>query len=69
MQALVKNVQAGLAINNPTVKVGYPGDDSKQSQSARINAALITLQNLNGPGKGCPAASTTLVAQQKALSV
>ena len=68
LQALVKNVQAGMAINNPTVKIGYPTDSSKQSQSARINAALITLQNLNGPGKGCPAVSTTLLAQQKALS-
>ena len=68
LQALVKNVEAGLAVNNPTVEVGYPTDNSKQSQSARINAALITLQNLNGPGKGCPAVSTTLQAQQKALS-
>ena len=68
IQALVKNVQAGVAVNNPSVKVGFPTDDSKQSQSARITAALITLQNLNGPGKGCPASSTTLLAQQKALS-
>ena len=27
----------------------------------------MTLQNLNGPGVGCPAASTTFVAQQKAI--
>jgi len=67
-QALVKNVQAGIAVNNPSVKVSFPTDDSKQSQSARITAALITLQNLNGAGKGCPAASTTLVARQKALA-
>ena len=67
LQALVKNVQAGIAVNNPSVKVAFPTDNSNQSQSARITAALITLQNLNGPGKGCPAASTTLVARQKAL--
>jgi len=69
LQALVKDVQAGFAVNNPSVKVGFPTDDSKQSESARITAALIALQNLNGPGKGCPAASTTLVARQRALSV
>ena len=67
LQALVKNVQAGIAVNNTSVNVAFPTDNSNQSQSARITAALITLQNLNGPGKGCPAASTTLVARQKAL--
>jgi len=65
---LIANVQAGHALNNPTVGVSFPTDNSPQSQSTRITAALITLQNLNGPGKGCPAASTTLVAQQKALA-
>lgn len=55
-------------MNNPTVKVGFPTDNSNQSQSARITAALITLQNLNGPGKGCPAVSTMLLARQKALT-
>ena len=54
-------------LNSPTVKVSFPTDNSNASQSTRITAALITLQNLNGPGKGCPAASTTLLAQQKAL--
>lgn len=68
LDSLVKNVQAGIAVNNPSVKVSFPTDDSNQSKSARINAALITLQNLNGPGKGCPAVSTTLLTQQKALS-
>jgi len=28
---------------------------------------LVTLQNLRGPGQGCPAAATTFVAQQKAI--
>jgi hypothetical protein len=32
-----------------------------------MQAALVTLQNLNGPGVGCPAASTTFLAQQKAI--
>jgi len=69
LSQLVANVQAGHALENPTVGISYPLDDSVQSKSARITAALITLQNLNGPGEGCPAASTTLQAQQKALGV
>ncbi|TFK48753.1 hypothetical protein OE88DRAFT_1713870 [Heliocybe sulcata] len=63
---LQANVNAGKAVNNPTVAVSFPTDSSPASQAARINAALVTLQNLNGPGKGCPAASTTLLSQLKA---
>ncbi|KAI0035225.1 hypothetical protein K488DRAFT_43823 [Vararia minispora EC-137] len=66
-QHLVSDVQAGHAVNNPTVHVSFPTDGSVASQLARINTALVTIQNLNGPGKGCPAVSTTLQAQQKAL--
>jgi len=68
IQQLVANVQAGHAIKNPSIAVAFPLDSSPQSQSARITAALITLQDLNGPGVGCPAISTTLQAQQKALA-
>jgi len=60
------NVAAGHAVNNPSIAVSFPSDNSPASQLARINAALVTLQNLNGPGVGCPAASTTFVAQQQA---
>ena len=67
INALTADVLAGHAVNNPTVAVSFPTDDSTQSQITRINAALVALQNLEGPGKGCPAASTTLLAQQKAL--
>lgn len=66
--SLTKNVQAGQAVNNPSVKVQFPTGNSNADKSARIEAAIITLQNLNGPGKGCPASSTTLVAQQKSLA-
>jgi len=66
-QHLVADVNAGHAVNNPSVEVSFPLDNSVQSQLARVNSALITLQNLFGPGKGCPAASTTLSAQQAAL--
>lgn len=61
-------MQAGFAVKNPTVKVAFPTDNSTASQSARITAALITLQDLNGAGVGCPAVSTTLQAQQKAIA-
>ncbi len=49
------------------MKLSFPTDNSKASQSARLNAAAVTLQNLHGPGKGCPVASTTFSAQQKAI--
>ncbi|EIN12488.1 hypothetical protein PUNSTDRAFT_97244 [Punctularia strigosozonata HHB-11173 SS5] len=61
------NVAAGHAVNNPSIAVSFPSDNSQASQLARINAALVTLQNLNGPGVGCPASSTTFVAQQQAI--
>ncbi|RDB18998.1 hypothetical protein Hypma_014329 [Hypsizygus marmoreus] len=67
IQSLSANVAAGKAINNPSVAVSFPTDDSKASQLTRMQAAIVTLQNLNGPGKGCPAASTTFLAQQKAI--
>ncbi|ETW82142.1 hypothetical protein HETIRDRAFT_409706 [Heterobasidion irregulare TC 32-1] len=67
LQHLTADVNAGHAVNNPSIAVSFPTDNSVPSKLARINTALITLQNLNGPGKGCPAVSTTLQAQQKAL--
>jgi len=67
IQSLSANVAAGHAVNNPTVSLSFPTDDSKASKLARINASIITLQNLRGPGVGCPAASTTFSAQAKAI--
>ncbi|KAJ3747717.1 hypothetical protein DFH05DRAFT_1458009 [Lentinula detonsa] len=61
------NVAAGHAVNNPSIAVSFPSDNSQASQLARIDAALVTLQNLNGAGVGCPASSTTFVAQQAAI--
>jgi hypothetical protein len=49
------------------VSVSFPTGDSKANKSARLNAASVTLQNLNGPGKGCPVISTTFPLQQKAI--
>ncbi|PPQ74267.1 hypothetical protein CVT24_001190 [Panaeolus cyanescens] len=65
--SLNANVDAGHAVNNPSVPVSFPDDNSKASQLTRMQAALVTLQNLNGPGVGCPAASTTFLAQQEAI--
>jgi len=67
IQSLSANVAVGHAVHNPTVQLSFPTDNSKASQLARIEASIITLQNLNGPGQGCPAASTTFVAQQQAI--
>ncbi|KAF9453155.1 hypothetical protein P691DRAFT_802035 [Macrolepiota fuliginosa MF-IS2] len=67
IQSLSQNVAAGHAVNNPSVAVTFPTDDSNASKAARIQAALVTLQNLNGPGVGCPAASTTFSAQLQAV--
>ncbi|KAI0320939.1 hypothetical protein OF83DRAFT_1102055 [Amylostereum chailletii] len=67
IQELNANVAAGHVLNNPTVQLSFPEDDSPASQNARLNAAAVTLQNLNGPGQGCPVASTTFSAQQKAI--
>ncbi|KDQ62046.1 hypothetical protein JAAARDRAFT_189420 [Jaapia argillacea MUCL 33604] len=64
---LQANVAAGEAVNNPSVKISFPVGNDNASQAARIEAALVTIQNLNGPGVGCPAASTTLSAQLKAV--
>ena len=59
-QALSQNVAAGHAVNNPSIAVAFPTGSDNNSQAQRIQAALVTLQNLHGPGKGCPASSTTL---------
>ncbi|KAH8986484.1 hypothetical protein EDB92DRAFT_1801852 [Lactarius akahatsu] len=64
---LTANANAGRAVNNPSVQFSYPLDDSAGSRLARLNAASITLMNLQGPGIGCPIESTTFAAQQQAI--
>ncbi|KAN0082573.1 hypothetical protein V8E55_008368 [Tylopilus felleus] len=66
--ALNRNVVAGFVTTNPTVKLTFPTDNSTASQLARLNAAAVTLQNLEGPGVGCPISSTTFSAQNKAIA-
>ena len=68
INSLRANVAAGQAVNNPTVKIAFPEGTSKEAKLARMHASLVTLQNLNGPGRGCPAASTTFVQQQQAIT-
>ena len=54
-------VAAGSA-GFPGTDLTFPSGDSREAQFSGINAALITLQNLNGSGVGCPAASTNWLA-------
>lgn len=68
IQSLAADIAAGHAVHNPSVSVSFPTDNSKQSQITRIQTSLVALQNLNGSGVGCPAVSTTLSAQLKALT-
>ncbi|KAF8554516.1 hypothetical protein OG21DRAFT_1059005 [Imleria badia] len=65
---LTANIRAGHVVLNPTVLLAFPTDNTTASQNARLNAAAVTIQNLNGPGKGCPMASTNLTAQSKAIN-
>lgn len=58
LQQLNANVRAGHAIHNPGVATPFPTGNSKTDQQLRISTLLSTLQNLNGPGVGCPAVST-----------
>ena len=66
-QNLTQNIRAGHVVLNPTVLLTFPVDNSPASQSARLHAAAVTVQNLNGAGKGCPISSTTFTAQQKSI--
>ncbi|CAK5263237.1 unnamed protein product [Mycena citricolor] len=65
--ALSANVAFGHDVNNTVVPAPFPTDNSIQSQVTRIQTAITTLQNLHGPGVGCPAAATTFLAQIAAL--
>jgi hypothetical protein len=62
------NVAAGHCINNTEVEVpAFPEDNSAASQLTRLHVATVTLQNLFGPGVGCPQAATTFGAQAQAI--
>jgi hypothetical protein len=61
-QALSQDVAAGHAVHNPSVAVSFPTDGLVASQITRLHIAIVTLQNLYGPGQGCPVVSTTFSA-------
>lgn len=69
-QAFIAQMQVFVSAGNAFgAATPFPQDGSVQSQLARLETSLITLQNFNGtPGVGCPASSTTFLAQQKAIS-
>ncbi|KAJ7043663.1 hypothetical protein C8F04DRAFT_1207499 [Mycena alexandri] len=67
IQSLSADVAAGHNVNNPTVLSPFPTDGSTASQITRIQTSITALQNLFGPGVGCPASATTFLAQIAAL--
>ena len=68
LQSLNANVAAGHAINNPGIPISFPTGNSKPEQQARIASLLSTLQNLHGPGVGCPAVSTVYGQLQQQIN-
>ncbi|KAF7299456.1 hypothetical protein MIND_00895500 [Mycena indigotica] len=72
INSLNANVKAGHDIHNPAVPAPFPSDNSIRSQITRLQTQISSLQNLRGPGVGCPAVSTNwndklaqLIARQK----
>ncbi|TBU37634.1 anthranilate phosphoribosyltransferase [Dichomitus squalens] len=66
--SLNANVNAGHMINNPPIAAPFPTGNSKGEQQARIATLLSTLQNLHGPGVGCPAVSTVYGRLQQQIN-
>ncbi|KAJ7833476.1 hypothetical protein B0H13DRAFT_2110929 [Mycena leptocephala] len=55
--SLSANVAAGHDVNNPGIAAPFPTDNSIASQITRVQTSISSLQNLHGPGVGCPAAT------------
>ncbi|KAF2109732.1 hypothetical protein BDV96DRAFT_651702 [Lophiotrema nucula] len=64
ISTLSADVAAGSAYGTP---VTWSTDDSTDGQRARLQAAIVVLENLTGAGVGCPVSSTTYQAQLAAL--
>ncbi|KAJ7062353.1 hypothetical protein C8F01DRAFT_1252173 [Mycena amicta] len=58
LASLNANVKAGHDIHNPGVPAPFPSDNSIHSQIVRLQTQISTMQNLRGPGVGCPAVAT-----------
>lgn len=65
LAALDRAVAAGQTQGTPVTFNNDAADQSAATNRARATAMLVTLQNLNGPGKGCPAASAPNFATQQ----
>ncbi|KAH9849463.1 hypothetical protein C2E23DRAFT_737174 [Lenzites betulinus] len=68
LASLNANVNAGHMLNNPPIAAPFPTGNSKPEQQARIATLLSTLQNLHGPGVGCPAVSTVYAQLQQQIN-
>lgn len=65
LAALNKAVAAGSTQGTPVKFNNDASDQSAKTNQLRATAMLVTLQNLNGAGKGCPAASAPNFATQQ----
>ncbi|KAJ7104936.1 hypothetical protein C8R44DRAFT_715595 [Mycena epipterygia] len=68
IELLSTDVAAGHATNNPSFAAPFPTDASTNAQITRLQTSIIALQNMFGPGVGCPVASTTFLQQLQALT-
>lgn len=70
LAALNENVAKGSVEGTPVEFSNDATDQSEATNTQRATALLVTLQNLNGPGVGCPAASApNFAVQQKTGAV
>lgn len=65
LAALDRNVAAGQVQGTPVRFSNDAADQSAATNKQRATAMLVTLQNLDGAGKGCPAASAPNFAVQQ----
>lgn len=65
LAALDRNVAAGQVQGTPVRFNNDAADQSVAANQQRATAMLVTLQNLNGAGVGCPAASAPNFALQQ----
>jgi hypothetical protein len=63
---LNENVAAG---NLRGIPVPWPTDSSVHSAQIRLNSMILTLQNIKGPGFGCPVVSTVWQLDQALYTI
>ena len=67
-QDLNENVAASHVINYTSIDLSFPEDNSKAFQFARINAAIVTLQNSTGREKVAQFPIRVPLAQEAAIN-